>query len=432
MGTSPLTARRLSPPSILSMSAWDPCIMGPMRSSLVLTLLSLLAPAALAQPDDAIAVVTSDGLTLRGRRLPHTGPPVILIHGFSSHAAFWTTPQRDLASFLHQHDFDVWIVNLRSAGHGPLASDGAGLHTFDDHAATDLPALVAHVRAHTGRPPFLVGHSMGGMASLAYAGGATHRVVPLHDPAHPSLRARRLVLDPDLAHTRATHIRGIIALGSPARFRWPVHQDPRRLLSPDARYDHNLPLVALAHNPAFLASIEALSAPLPVEDLTRYLARDPLDALDRDPRLQAALAWLTGRAARSWLGLQLVHPGAMDDQPLLDAFETVLDDTPPRVGLQFLAALRDGDMREYYTGDPGRTPTRYPDAYPLIRTPVLWVGGRYDRLACDDAIEQATTELTASPDAQFLRVDAGHGDMILGRDAPTLVWTPIRDWLQTH
>jgi len=89
------------------------------------------------------------------------GDPVILTHGTFSNATICTR----LADYLAGHGFDCWVLELR--GHG--ASERAVPHpSFEAFGLLDVPAALKAVRAHTGRPVFLVGHSGGGLAFLIH------------------------------------------------------------------------------------------------------------------------------------------------------------------------------------------------------------------------------------------------------------------------
>lgn len=110
-----------------------------------------------------------DGLTLYYRRwLPPTAPRavVVLIHGVCEHGGRYAPVAEKFCS----QGYAVYALDLR--GHG--RSDGQRLliATFDDFL-DDLEEFLAHVAAEqSGRPVFLLGHSMGGaiVARLALRG----------------------------------------------------------------------------------------------------------------------------------------------------------------------------------------------------------------------------------------------------------------------
>ena len=86
-------------------------------------------------------------------------PPLRFIHGANCAAWVW---EENMLPYLAARGLEVHALSLR--GHG--RSDGRNLLPWASLAdyATDVAAAVAHV----GRPPILVGHSMGGMVVQKY------------------------------------------------------------------------------------------------------------------------------------------------------------------------------------------------------------------------------------------------------------------------
>ena len=78
-------------------------------------------------------------------------PPVVLIHGYSASGSTFThhAIPKPLALYLHEHGYDVWVLDLRtSAG---LPSGRLPWH-FEDAALADIPKAIALVRELTGAP----------------------------------------------------------------------------------------------------------------------------------------------------------------------------------------------------------------------------------------------------------------------------------------
>ncbi|WP_217184216.1 alpha/beta fold hydrolase [Streptomyces sp. AC495_CC817] len=85
---------------------------------------------------------------------------IVLVHGIRTSATMW----RSQLAYLDEHGYDATAVDL--PGHGTRR-----LEDFTLHEA--LHTIDAAVRAAAERGPvLLVGHSMGGLLSLAYTGGA--------------------------------------------------------------------------------------------------------------------------------------------------------------------------------------------------------------------------------------------------------------------
>ena len=151
-----------------------------------------LPPERASEPTPARAtrserhrVLAADGVALSLTRVVGTesvGAPVVLTHGTFSNAGICLR----LADYLARHGFDCWVLELR--GHG--ASQRVVPHpSFEAFGLLDVPAALEAVRAHTGRPLLLVGHSGGGLAFL------------MHLVRQPSARA---------------DVRGVALLGSQA------------------------------------------------------------------------------------------------------------------------------------------------------------------------------------------------------------------------
>lgn len=80
------------------------------------------------------------------------GPGVLLLHGFSCNRGLW----------------NVWMRRLRERGHVFVAlSLEPAFGSIDDYAAP-IEAALQQLTRHTGRPPVVVAHSMGGLALRAW------------------------------------------------------------------------------------------------------------------------------------------------------------------------------------------------------------------------------------------------------------------------
>lgn len=150
-------------------------------------------------------VATRDGWRIalhhRPPRSSRHAAPVVLCHGMGSNRYNMDGPGRfSLARYLQRRGYDVWVLELRGAGHSrrllrlPPVPYG---WTFEDHVHHDIPAALGLVRQLTGRGQVLwVGHSLGGMvayASLmtpvsdAFAGVVTLGSPGMTDVGHESI-----------------------------------------------------------------------------------------------------------------------------------------------------------------------------------------------------------------------------------------------------
>lgn len=88
---------------------------------------------------------------------------VLLLHGFGEHSGHF----HRLAHSLNRRDLDVWGLDHR--GHGLSAGERGHVGSVDvlaDDAAALLDAIAAD---HPDRPPFVVGHSLGGVTAALLA-----------------------------------------------------------------------------------------------------------------------------------------------------------------------------------------------------------------------------------------------------------------------
>ncbi|ADG97757.1 alpha/beta hydrolase fold protein [Segniliparus rotundus DSM 44985] len=110
---------------------------------------------------------SSDGARLRVLTYgPSAGAPLVLAHGWACAAEVWLPQVRTLAGAFRVTVFDQRGHGRSEAGQGRFSTDVL---------ADDLDAVLAHV-LRAGERAVLVGHSMGGMSILAWAGRYPDRV----------------------------------------------------------------------------------------------------------------------------------------------------------------------------------------------------------------------------------------------------------------
>jgi pimeloyl-ACP methyl ester carboxylesterase len=95
-------------------------------------------------------------------------PPILLVHGGRDHCRSWDVIARSL-----QPDFHVLAPDLR--GHGDSEWTKGGSYSLTEYVY-DLSRLVRHMAAQR---VVIVGHSMGGMVGLIYAGTFPEQVSAL-------------------------------------------------------------------------------------------------------------------------------------------------------------------------------------------------------------------------------------------------------------
>jgi pimeloyl-ACP methyl ester carboxylesterase len=145
--------------------------------------------------DERHPAPTDDGwvLTLHRFRPPAGVPrkpvPVILGHGILMSRFCWELgPSVSVPRFLAARGHDVWVPEYRGTP-SSLPPPGTSRWGYDarEHGWSDVPAILAKVRAVTGAPQASwVGHSMGGLIAYLYAArfgsDALHRLVAIGSP----------------------------------------------------------------------------------------------------------------------------------------------------------------------------------------------------------------------------------------------------------
>lgn len=128
----------------------------------------------LALPEVRVRRFASKGVEIVADEAgPRDGVPVVLMHGGGQTRAAWGAAVLEAA----RRGYHVISADLR--GHGDSGWHEQGAYSLEDHAS-DLGAIAETL----GKAPFVVGASLGGLASLAYAAsGAPLRGLVLVDVA---------------------------------------------------------------------------------------------------------------------------------------------------------------------------------------------------------------------------------------------------------
>ncbi|MEV0946314.1 alpha/beta hydrolase [Rhodococcus sp. NPDC049939] len=133
-----------------------------------------MSSIAVAQANDGrrLTVVTNDGVPLAVREFgsPDASTTLVFVHGHCLRAESWWALRRQLVRFWHN---DVRMVFYDHRGHGASGEAPAATYTIDQ-LGRDLESVLNAVASHG--PVILVGHSMGGMATLSYARQNPHSI----------------------------------------------------------------------------------------------------------------------------------------------------------------------------------------------------------------------------------------------------------------
>ncbi len=97
------------------------------------------------------ALTTPDGISLSVSRLAQPGAKdaCLLIHGLTTSSDMYVMPEHyNLAAYLHDQGYDVWLADFRMSNH--YAYNTEGTFTFDDIGANDWPTIVEFIRRNVG------------------------------------------------------------------------------------------------------------------------------------------------------------------------------------------------------------------------------------------------------------------------------------------
>ncbi|MDD3717596.1 MAG: alpha/beta hydrolase [Actinomycetota bacterium] len=345
----------------------------------------------------AESFVTADGVRLKLRRYANEGAqPVLFAHGFNGNGLEFDLPHREhnLALFLAERGYDVWISSFRGCGREPYVCDSGGWgHSIDHLAALDAPALVAGVRGATGRKPIWIGHSMGGVVLYMFLQGVTI-----------SGGGLRVTADPELARERNDSILGGITIGSPPGLHcgggdWIAKLERLPFFEQIARL-----LVRV------LDRAGETSPRVPVSRIGSFT--------ERFPRLGRLLA-MRGPIAIFLYNAKNVYPDVG-----YSLLKWASDNVTTRMAAQFVALGLDPDFKDYNGG------YNYTANMSSITAPIFFITGTED-FAGPDNVREYGYEKVSSRVRRFENYrDYGHTDLVMGKRVYHEVYPDILEWIE--
>lgn len=148
-------------------------------------------------------LTTADGIGISVSHLPREGArdACLLIHGLTTSSDMFVMPEHyNLAGYLHDHGYDVWLADFRMSNHYAYNTEQA--FTFDDIGTSDWPTIVEFIRGHVGPQVRLhvICHCLGSVtfhhALYGKSVGGIHSVisnsVSLNPRVHPWAAAKLL------------------------------------------------------------------------------------------------------------------------------------------------------------------------------------------------------------------------------------------------
>ncbi|OON66475.1 alpha/beta fold hydrolase [Hymenobacter sp. CRA2] len=200
------------------------------------------------------AVCEANGIRIHYTRTGADKPPVILLHGLMTNGLCWS----GLAQAL-EPEYDVVMPDAR--GHGQSSVPDYG-YRYEDHAS-DIAGLIHALELP---PPFLLGHSMGGMTAAVVASrkSCLLRGLILADPTFLSPKVQREVRDSDVADQhRKMLAKSLEEVVAEARRRHPNRSEETLVLFARARLQTSMSAfdVLTPPNPEYKQLVREIAIP---------------------------------------------------------------------------------------------------------------------------------------------------------------------------
>jgi polyhydroxyalkanoate synthase len=297
--------------------------------------------------------------------------PVLLVHGYAQNRYAWHLSRRSFSAYLVEAGYDVFTADLRGAGRSRALGAPAPRHV-EELVFEDVPAALDEIaRASGERSAFIIGHSLGAAIACAVAGRSPERVRGVVTLAGLYFFAKKSRL-----------LRALGGAATALREALPIH------LRDDL--------------------------PLPTDRVGRFLALSRA-AWDSPLSLLAPLS--------AWA------PRSVEPEVLVESIRRSFE--PASLGITLcLARMAAGGA---FCDTSGRCLLA---PFERRSVPLLAACGACDSLiALEDA--RGAYDRSAARDKTLLYLDGsaehgrgfGHIDIVMGREAPALVWPAIRAWL---
>ncbi len=345
---------------------------------------------------------TADGALLRLKRYANPeGSPVLFCHGFEGNGFEFDLPREghNIGVYLARRGFDVWISSFRGCGPEPYNSECPDWsHSIDHLAIYDAPALVDGIKGITGKKPFWIGHSMGGMVLYMYLQGVKFA------------GQNQVLSDEELVLKHNSSISGGVAIASPPAFWWP-RRHPFQVATQSS--------LGRSMIGALVLGMRARGVFFPHVQIGNGLKK----FLGGRPRLIKA-------ASRSPLGLLLYCRKNTDADTTTSLIKWAGDDVSAKMFVQLADGIWNINFRQYFPLTFRGEPYDYTLNMRLITAPMLFVTGDKD-FANHVGIRRYGYDMISTSEKDFVTFQGyGHTDLVMGKNVETEVYPVILDWLK--
>lgn len=375
------------------------------------------------------STLTRDHVELAYKHFPRPGAqPLLMVHGLAQNDRGYdeAIAEYSMAKFFHSQGFDVWVGNCRGAGTPGFRSEtpqGPHHWTVEDYALFDLPALVLGVRDKTGIAPFVIGHSLAAWALEGYLSGLTRTITGTVRPSKLVREARR------------QEIKGVITIAGVYNLWW-THRLADAAKNP---LKSSLDFYKSNYEMELISKVDLLYQVLPnLPSLPLgwigQIINAPLDKLPWiGPKLKNLYSHLQESAASTPLLSMFYYAPNTSPEVVRTHGIDGLEDLGPRLIEQLGNTLEHGMTLSYFHQQRPLNAFEYRNARRQLGVPMLFVAGGRDRLASAEMIYRDGYEMTETNDKEFLlNEEAGHLDILVGRNALEKTLTPMLRWLRSR
>lgn len=307
---------------------------------------------------------------VRKRRVDQAKPgtPILLVHGFGQNRYTFHTSRRSFVNYLASAGFDVFNLDLRGRGRSRRYGGALDETTIIDDYIRE--DVPAAIRCVL---------RLTGAAQLFLVGHSMGGLIS-YSVAGSTMR---------------DEVAGVVSIGAPYRFG-------------EGSAFLRLVFAPLFYGARLTGAFDA-NPPIPLRFFGEVWRRNRWFSDNR----------FMPMPLRPWA------PGSMEPEVLEENLKSAYEHTRMAIALGIIGPGREDALKSH----DGLTD--YGLAFELTDKPLLVIAGTKDSLAPPRSVKPAY-DRSRSSDKSYREFPLGHIDMVLGRDAPFMVWPAIRTWLEAR